>query len=176
MDELLLVEEVVAEIIPGEFIYTRIRFKLEDGRYFYLYNIPFDIAIALKKMNGEEIEDDRERLMDILMSMPDVLEILGRHLKRVIINDIDYKTGAYSAIAEFSDGNMYVRRKMVPSHAVFLAKLVNKPIYVRSELVDQQEEFRGYRTLEDEYDTRYERYDEQSDEFAEDEYEIDDFI
>ncbi|MCD6301631.1 MAG: bifunctional nuclease family protein [Staphylothermus sp.] len=172
MDKLLRVEEVVAEIIPGEFIYTRIRFRLEDGRYFYLYNIPFDIAIALKKINGEEIEDDRERLIDILVSMPEILEILGRHLKRVVISDVDYKTGAYSAIAEFTDGNMYVRRKMVPSHAVFLAKLVDKPIYVRSELVDQQEEFREYGILEDEYG----QSDEHDDEYSEDEFEIDDFI
>ncbi|NPA98378.1 MAG: hypothetical protein GXO43_03270 [Crenarchaeota archaeon] len=126
---------------------------MEDGRYFYLERVPFDIIIALKKLRGEEIEDDRERLVDILVSMPEVIELMGKHLKRVIINELNLDTAVYSAIAEFSDGNMIIRRKMVPSHAIFLAVLTNKPIYVRRRLIDEQEEMAMNNLLDEESET-----------------------
>ncbi len=140
-DELVRVVDVYGVIRTEAFFYsTRIVCVMEDGRYFYLERVPFDIIIALKKLRGEEIEDDRERLVDILVSMPEVVELMGKHLKRVIINELNMDTAVYSAIAEFSDGNMVIRRKMVPSHAIFLAVLTSKPIYVRRQLIDEQEE------------------------------------
>jgi bifunctional DNase/RNase len=159
-DDLVKVVDVYGEVVFDRLFVTRIVCVLEDDRYFILERVPFDIVIGLKKLRGEEIDDDRERLVDVLTSMPEVLDILGKHLRRVIINDIDTSTGVYSAIAEFSDGNMIIKRKMVPSHAIFLAKLTNKPIYVKRELVDQQEEFRELASQTD--------YDEE--EFEEEDY------
>ncbi|ADI32744.1 bifunctional nuclease family protein [Staphylothermus hellenicus] len=141
-EDLIRVVDVSGEIVFDRLFIPRIVCLLEDGRFFILERVPFDIVVSLKKLDGEEMGDERERLVDVLSSMPDILDILGKHLKRVVINEIDSKTGVYSAIAEFSDGNMAIKRKMVPSHAIFLAKLTNKPIYVKKELVDQQEEFR----------------------------------
>jgi bifunctional DNase/RNase len=169
-DDLIKVIDVYGEVVFDRLFVTRIVCILEDDRYFILERVPFDIVIGLKKLRGGEIDDDRERLVDVLTSMPEVLDILGKHLKRVIINDIDTSTGVYSAIAEFSDGNMIIKRKMVPSHAIFLARLTNKPIYVRRELVDQQEEFRELASQTDydefegeDYDRDFEFEDESMD-------------
>ncbi len=139
-DELIRVIDVYGEIQYQRLFITRIICILEDGRTFFLERVPFDIVLALKRIHGEEIPDDRERLVDILLSMPHVLNEIGKNLKRIIINELDEKTGVYSALAEFSDGEVTIRRKMVPSHAIFLAVLTNKPIYVRKKLVDEQEE------------------------------------
>ncbi|MET1160707.1 MAG: bifunctional nuclease domain-containing protein [Thermoprotei archaeon] len=159
---LLLVKEVRGEIIQRELVYndrplsivdTRITCILEDNRVFRLERVPPDIVLALKKLDGEDLGDDRERLVDILISMPDVIDTLGKHLMRVVIDGLDMKTGVYTAIAEFSDGNIVIKRKMVPSHAIFLARLTNKPIYVREDLVTQQERWYNFwfGEIEDEY-------------------------
>ncbi len=140
-DELIRVVEVFSDVEYERFFITRIICRLEDGRIFVLERVPFDIILGLKRIRGEEIGDDRERFVDILLSMPNVIEMLGKHLDRVIINEIDHETGVYSALAEFSDGEMIIRRKMVPSHAIFLAVLTGKPIFVRRGLVDEQEEY-----------------------------------
>ncbi len=139
-DELIRVVDVYGEIQYQRLFITRIICVLEDGRMFFLERVPFDIVLALKRIHGEEIPDDRERLVDILLSMPHVLNEIGKNLKRIIINELDEKTGVYSALAEFSDGEVTIHRKMVPSHAIFLAVLTNRPIYVRKKLVDEQEE------------------------------------
>lgn len=152
-DELILVKEVRGEIIPREIVYkraslsivdTRITCILEDSRIFRLERVPPDIVISLKRLNGEDLGDNRERLVDILLSMPEVLNNISKHLKRVVIDSIDMRSGIYIAIVEFSDGDIVIKRRMVPSHAIFLAKLVNKPIYVRKDLVDQQEIWYNY--------------------------------
>ncbi len=147
-DDLLLVREVYGEIIRRELYHgsgsfaildTRITCVLEDNRNFYLERVPPEIIFSLKRINGEELQDDRERFVDILLSIPEVIEILGKYLKRIIIDEFDDNTGVYSATVEFGDDKIIFRRKMVPSHAIFLAKLTNKPIYVKKQLVDQQE-------------------------------------
>lgn len=177
MDDLIKVVDVSGEILFDRLFITRIVCLLEDGRFFILERVPFDIVISLKKLSGEEIDDERERLVDVLSSMPEILEILGKHLRRVIINEIDFKTGVYSAVAEFSDGNMVIKRKMVPSHAIFLARLTSRPIYVKRELVDQQEEFRllAYRDLEDDETEDEEDYDS-GDEYTETDADLEDLF
>jgi len=147
-DELVYVREVRGEIIPRQIFYdegfvsiidSRIICVLEDYREFYLERVPPDIIISLRRIDGEPIDDDRERFIDILMSMPEVIDLLSKSLKRVVIDHLDEKTGVYSATAEFGDGDIVVKRKMIPSHAIFLARLANKPIYVKKKLVEQQE-------------------------------------
>jgi len=171
LDEYIRVEDVIPELQLGRLFTTRIICRLEDGRYFFLERVPFDIVISLKKLRGEEVEDDRERLVDILVSMPEVLDLLGRHLRRVIINELDPETEVYSAVVEFTDGEMTLRRKMVPSHAIFLAILTNKPIYVRKTLVDQQEELMklDLEDISDEDEYEFD-YDEDFDDFMEKEF------
>ncbi len=146
-EDLVKVVDVYGEIQYERLFVTRIICILEDGRSFFLERVPFDIVLALKRMHGEEIPDDRERLVDILLSMPQVLEVIGRNLRRVIINELDEESGVYSAIAEFTDGEVMIQRKMVPSHAIFIAALTKKPIYIAKRLVDQQEEIIGSASL-----------------------------
>jgi bifunctional DNase/RNase len=149
LNEEVLVKEVHGEFIRREIIDgetefaildTRITCVLEDNRVFYLERVPPEIIFSLKKLEGEDLNDDRERFVDIIASMPEVVEIIGRYLKRVVIDEFDETRGVYSATVEFADGDIVLKRKMVPSHAIFLARLTNKPIYIRKKLVDQQEE------------------------------------
>ncbi len=155
--DLIRVLEVYGEIGYENLFITRIVCRLEDGREFILERVPFDIVLALKRMNGEVIDDDRERIVDVLLSMPEVRHILGRNLEKIVIDHLDHNTGVYSATAIFNDNGLIVKRKMVPSHAIFLAVLTNRPIYVKRELVDEQEElmnidfeFPEYRYTEEE--------------------------
>jgi len=148
-DEILLVKKVEAEIIHrrirnGRYndiviVDTRIKCILEDNRVFYLEKVPPEIVYSLKRIDGVDLGDDRERFIDVLLSIPEVIEIIAKHLKSVVIDEFDEETGVYSASVEFSDGNIVIVRKMIPSHAIFLAKLAGKPIYVKKKLVDQQE-------------------------------------
>ena len=139
-EDLIRVLEVYGEIGYDNLFITRIICRLEDGREFILERVPFDIVLALKRINGETIDDDRERIVDILLSMPEVRRILGENLEKIVIDHLDHNTGVYSATAIFNDHGLIVKRKMVPSHAIFLAVLTNKPIYVKKKLVDEQEE------------------------------------
>jgi len=148
-DEILLVKKVEAEVIQrrirnGKYndivlVDTRIKCILEDNRVFYLEKVPPEIVYSLKRIDGIDLGDDRERFIDVLLSIPEVIEIIAKHLKSVVIDEFDEETGVYSASVEFGDGNIVIVRKMIPSHAIFLAKLTGKPIYVKKKLVDQQE-------------------------------------
>jgi len=176
-DELILVKHVYGELISRSVkldktvltvLDARIVCVLEDNRSFYLENVPPEIVYSLKKLSGEDMNDDRERIVDILISIPEVVSILGRYLRRVVIEEYDATTGVYSASAEFEDGGIRIKRKMVPSHAIFLAKLTSKPIYVKKKLVDQQEEFlEEVEMLEDIDDYVEGDYDDDWDEYAE---------
>lgn len=155
-DDLLLVREVHGEVIKKKISYgnkrfsildTRIKCILEDNRFFYLDRVSPEIVFFLKELNGETIGDEREGFIDILLSIPEVINILGKYVKRIVIDNFNNKSGTYSASVEFGDGTIVIKRKMIPSHAIFLAKLTRKPIYVRKQLVDQQEEI--YSLLEE---------------------------
>jgi len=127
---------------------TLITCRLEDGREFRLYSVPIDIVEMIRKIKGyntymeEEFNDDRETLYDIILTTPNAIDALGRHLRRVVIDSINPETYTYSATAEFGEDKMIIRRKMIPSHAILLALITHRPIYIRKVLVDQQEEFR----------------------------------
>ncbi|WFO75942.1 bifunctional nuclease family protein [Desulfurococcaceae archaeon MEX13E-LK6-19] len=115
--------------------------RLEDGRDFNLFSVPQDIVVAIRKIKGYKVEDDRETIYDILLSSPESIEAVRKHLKRVVIDSINPLTYTYSAIAEFGADGALIKRKMVPSHAILLALLSDKPIYVKRELVDEQERY-----------------------------------
>ncbi|OYT40038.1 MAG: hypothetical protein B6U89_03120 [Desulfurococcales archaeon ex4484_58] len=162
LDDLIRVVEVRGEIISKPIMYgegyisvvdTRITCVLEDNRLFFLERVPPDIVISLRRLDGEDINDERERFVDILLSMPDAIEAIGKYLKRVVIDNLDEDSGIYSATVEFVDDGITVKRKMVPSHAIFLARLTNKPIYVKRKLVDQQEMYYSlYMTNEEDHE------------------------
>jgi len=144
-DILLEARNVTAMITPSIPNIPVIVLELEDGREFTLYNVPFEIVEALNKIERQKDEPSlpgiRETVFDILIDMRNFFKELEKRLEYVVIDEIDYNTYLYTAKASFNLGGIYMMRRMVPSHAIFLARLFNKPIYVSKRLVDEQESF-----------------------------------
>ncbi|BEP18040.1 DUF151 domain-containing protein [Pyrofollis japonicus] len=144
-DILLEARNVSAMITPSMPNIPIIVLELEDGREFTLYNVPFEIVEALNKIERQKDEPSmpglRETIFDVLIDMKGFFEELGKRLEYVVIDEIDYNTYLYTAKASFNLGGIYMMRRMVPSHAIFLARLFEKPIYVSKRLVDEQESF-----------------------------------
>ena len=144
-DVLLEVRGVNAMLLPGiQPAVPVIVLELEDGREFTLYHVPYDIVRAINRMlSGESSLGDRESLFEVMADMRDLVGGLGEKLERVVIDEIDLQYSLYTAKAVFNLGGLSMTRRMIPSHAVFLALLFNKPIYVSKRLVDMQEEYGG---------------------------------
>ncbi|KSW11646.1 hypothetical protein CF15_02130 [Pyrodictium occultum] len=140
-DVLLEARSVTAMVMPNPPHIPVIVLELEDGREFTLYNVPFEIVQALNRLeeNSAPMQERRETVFDVLADLRSLIEELGRHLEQVVIDEIDYSTFLYTAKASFNLGGLYMIRRMVPSHAIFLARLFKKPIYVSKRLVDEQE-------------------------------------
>ena len=114
---------------------------LEDGREFTLYNVPYEIVRAINKLqaSGPDTLGERETIFDVIVDMREFVSGIGARLERVVVDEIDYTTALYTAKAFFDLGGIYMTRRMVPSHAIFLALLFGRPIYVSKRLVDEQE-------------------------------------
>jgi len=143
-DVLLEARSVNAMITPNPPHIPVIVLELEDGREFTLYNVPFEIVQAINKMQSDEprLPGERETVFEVLVDLRDLLQELGKRLEYIVIDEIDYNTWLYTAKASFMlyEG-VYMTRRMVPSHAIFLALLFKKPIYVSKRLVDEQQEY-----------------------------------
>lgn len=117
-----------------------LKLLLEDGRSFVLVNIPYDVAEAIKVLNEGEAPPRRQSLFSLLANHEYFKEALGRGLKRVIIDELDYETSLYTATVEFEEEGITLKVKMIPSHAIYMALLAEKPIYVLDDLVEEAEE------------------------------------
>jgi bifunctional DNase/RNase len=140
---LLKAEQVEALVAPNPPHTAVIVLTLEDGRSFTLYGVPYEIVVAINKLQNPEQYGSinaRESVFEILLHFRDELKRVGSRLIRVVVDELDYTTGLYSAKAEFDLGGIVLRKKMIPSHAIYLALLFDKPIYVVKRLVDEQEE------------------------------------
>jgi len=138
-DVKLLVEEVIPRVTEYG---PLLELRLEDGRIFKLYSIPLEIASAVNKLregNSYPPYINRESVFDALVDLRDLIKDLLDKLTRVVINEMDPDTGLYTAVIEFNLGGIILRKKMIPSHATYLALLAEKPIYVSKRLVDEQE-------------------------------------
>ncbi len=116
---------------------------LEDGRTFSMYYIPLEIISALNKLESDEFQEEyvvrRESIFDLLPQLESFKELMGRVVKRVIIDTLDKETGLYSATVELSFDTITINKKMIPSHAIFLARTVGSPIYVHKDLLASEE-------------------------------------
>lgn len=157
-DRLIKVVEVEADfdlqpaLHHGETVLIRVPkivCKLEDGRTFTLWHVPLEIVRAIRKIKGEEeedevIKDERESLFDILPYFQNAIKEMGKSVEKVLIDDeirIDEIGGVvYKATLELNLDMMRVKIPMIPSHAIFLAIVTDKPIYVSDRLVREQEE------------------------------------
>ncbi len=139
-NNLIRVERVDAFVIPTQPYVPVISCTLEDGRQFNLYYVPLEIVVAINKLLGENYDIDRESIFDVLPMIGPAVKELEKTVSRVIIDELDYSTFLYSATLEIRADGAIIKKKMIPSHAIYLALLTHKPIYVAAELVEQQEE------------------------------------
>ncbi|MEN3000057.1 MAG: bifunctional nuclease domain-containing protein [Acidilobaceae archaeon] len=116
-----------------------LRLKLEDGRTFTMVSIPADVAEAIKMITSYSPAPRRQSLFAFLHSNERFKEVLGQSLKHVVVDELDRETGLYSASVVFEEDGVRISIKMIPSHAIFLALLTGKAIYVKRDLVDEQE-------------------------------------
>ncbi|MCE4601772.1 MAG: DUF151 domain-containing protein [Desulfurococcales archaeon] len=114
-----------------------LKLLLEDGRSFVLVNIPYEVAEAIKVLNEGEAPPRRQSLFSLLVNHEYFREALGRGLKRVVIDELDYETSLYTATVEFEEGGITLKVKMIPSHAIYMALLAERPIYVLEDLVEE---------------------------------------
>lgn len=142
--DLIKVEKVEAFFYPIHGIPTMVLY-LEDGREFKMFQIPIEIVIALnrfqEKRDYEEFlrGDKRENIYDVLAFSSEVKEQLNKIINRVVINDVNEEYGVYIATVEFKFDGVIIEKQLIPSHAIFLALVANRPIYVKKNLVDEQE-------------------------------------
>lgn len=147
-ENLIRVKRVDAFFYPLHAIPTMVLY-LEDNREFKMFYIPPEIVILVNKLQGKnEYEgiignDNRESLYDILYDIisfsTDIKENLKKIINRVIIDDVIKESGVYVATVEFKFDGVIIEKKLIPSHAVLLALLCDKPIFVKKQLVEEQE-------------------------------------
>ena len=148
MEELLRVVDVEAnvdEIIQGPYRVPipKITCKLEDSRDFVLYHVPLEIVRAINKMKGMYEEDPkklRQSLFDILPYFETALEQFRNVIEKVVIDELDEDTGLYTAKLYLDLDKVKMRIPMIPSHAIYLALITDKPIYVKKDLVDRSDD------------------------------------
>ncbi|MEB3845371.1 MAG: DUF151 domain-containing protein [Desulfurococcales archaeon] len=116
-----------------------LRLALEDDRTFVLVNVPFEVAQAIKMINEGEAPPRRQSLFDLLANNEDFRNMFSETLKRVVIDELDPSTGLYTATVELESEGIKLELKMIPSHAIFLALVAEKPIYVSENLVDNED-------------------------------------
>ena len=137
-----------------------LKLKLEDGRSFVLVNIPYEVAEAIRVYNNGVEPPRRQSIFSLLLNHEEFKDVIGRGLKRIIIDELDYETGLYTATVEFEDEGITLRVKMIPSHAIYLALISGKPIYVSERLVEEGSSDLDDLDVDDEDEDDYELYDE----------------
>lgn len=144
---LLGVTDVVVSKKPVRDVFTGypgyligIDLVLEDGRVFSMINIPLDVAEAIRVLKDEASIPRRQSFFTLILSHEPLREALSKSIEEVVIDEIDKTTGLYSASIKFREDNATISIKMIPSHAIFIALLANKPIYVLEDLVDESQE------------------------------------
>ena len=144
MDKMVKVVKIEAFLMPTPPYTPVISCYLEDGRQFNLYYVPYEVVIAINRIQGEDYDVDRESLFDILpMIAGEFKDALKARIKAVYIDGLNRRTMLYSATMEIKVNGAIIRRKMIPSHAIYLALLANTEVYVADELVKHQEKLSG---------------------------------
>ena len=141
MGKMIKVVRVEAFLMPTPPYVPVITCHLEDGRQFTLYYVPYEIVIAINRIQGEKYDVERESVFDVLpMVTGDLKDKLKNRIKAVYIDYLNKETMLYTATMEIKIDGAIVRRRTIPSHAIYLALLSNSDIYILDDLVKQQEE------------------------------------
>ncbi|HIH90261.1 bifunctional nuclease family protein [Ignicoccus hospitalis] len=115
--------------------------KLEDSRTFRLYYIPIEIVYAIKNLKegfGEVPRNARNSLFDILPYFESVIENFKSVIEKVVIDELDEDSGLYTAKLFLNLGSVKLSIPMIPSHAIYLALITDKPIYVDEKLLERE--------------------------------------
>ena len=140
-ERMVKVKRVEAFITPTSPHTTVIVCHLEDGRQFYLYHVPLEIVVAINRFHDEAYQLERESIFDLLSFFKELLKSdIGSKLGDVYIDYLNPQTYLYSASVEIKVNGATIRKRMIPSHAIFLALLMGKNVYVSEKLIQQQEE------------------------------------
>ncbi len=141
VNRMIKVVKVEAFLLPTPPYTPVISCHLEDGRQFNLYYVPYEVVIAINRVQGEDYDVDRESLFDILpMITSEFKETLKGRVRAVYVDYLNRKTMLYTATMEISVDGAIIRKRMIPSHAIYLALIIGSEIYVADELIRHQEE------------------------------------
>ncbi|MCE4627904.1 MAG: DUF151 domain-containing protein [Desulfurococcales archaeon] len=144
-------EEIIEDYRTGiGAVLIGLRLYLEEGKMLTLVNIPPEIALTIQRLNRGDLPPERQSIYDILAHNEKFRSIFENILDKVIIDEIDMSNGLYSAHAIFRSDDLTFSVKMIPSHAIYLALVLEKPIYVAEELVRLEEEAEEFSDDEDE--------------------------
>ena len=146
------VEPMIAK--EGEFEIGLLTCYLENGESFVLYNIPPEIARAISKLRSDDAyfeirEDNRETIYELLIMLSPKLSEIGNSIGMVVIDHFDMSTMTYRASLYIEVDGIRIRKVMIPSHAIFLALLFNRPIYVTDEVLKISKDLEGEEEEED---------------------------
>jgi len=155
--EKLLVENYSIKFITsrnGRFLENIVlELFLEDGRVFRMGGISIDIAAEIRKYLaksggpstriGTDLinrNDPRFTIIDMLIDFPDIERVLHESIKEVVIDYFDPNYNIYGASIVLDDSYTIAKKRvmMIPSHAILLALIANRKVFVARELVDDQ--------------------------------------
>jgi len=130
----------------------------QDGRKMNMYNIPLEIALELEKyasnheMDPNDLEYEfRYSIFDVMMELPTLEEIIKESVSEIYINNFDPEMNIYSAevVVKMNYTGAEKKIHMIPSHAILLSILGNIPVYVDSDLLEEEPEYDDEIDLED---------------------------
>ncbi len=113
-----------------------LRLYLENGEIFEMYYVPPEVIEALEMLKNGNPPPRRQSLFSLLAFHDEFRDIIEKSLDKVVIDEYDEATGVYTATVHFESDGLHIAVKMIPSHAVFLAMVTDKPIYVSEELLE----------------------------------------
>jgi bifunctional DNase/RNase len=141
----VLVKDVDAYWFEGR---TVMSLHLEDGREFTMVNVEPLVVQALRKrqspsLSGEFffLEDERMSIFDALTLSENVLKALKETVDSVVVADLNRRHGTYIAYLRLRVGDVIIEKPMIPSHAIFLAIIAGKPIYVNENLIEENKDY-----------------------------------
>jgi bifunctional DNase/RNase len=117
-----------------------LKLGLENGRSFILVNVPADVAEAIRMINEGMAPPRRQSLFDLLANHEGFRGLFEEILEKVVIDELDQSTGLYTATVYFESNGISLKLKMIPSHAIYLALVAGRPIFVDENLLDEEDE------------------------------------
>ncbi len=140
----ILVKDVDAYLFEGR---TVMSLHLEDGREFTMVNVEPLVVLALNKRQSPSLSiepllgDERLSIFDALTLSENVMKALKESVDSVVVADLNRRQGTYIAYLRLRVGDAIIEKPMIPSHAIYLAIITGKPIYVNESLIEENNDY-----------------------------------